>query len=166
MLGVPVLKISVGYFVFVGMLFSATPSLALPDKTPACAQAKYDVAVEITKEGGWFIESSGLNKDPSNPFPGSYSLWFALTPYRGYPAASSFTEGHRQAAFRFLEKSNLQAHANKLINSCPSLSNVAFGISNSGYWVQFYKFPDGTVRPKVCLAAPTDSEGWGYGYCT
>ena len=145
-------------------LLTTAPTYAYPGKTPSCAKAKYDIVKAIVGDGGWFSEASGPNKDPNNPFKGSYSIWFALTPSRGKIRGSGFTEANRRAASRFLQRSDLRAFATNLIKGCPSVSNVAFGISNSDYWVQFYKFPGGEVRPHVCLPAP-GRNGWGYSYC-
>ena len=139
--------------------------LGKPKDAPLCAEAKYDIAKGIIENKGWFTEGGSVIKSSSNPFPGAYSYGYGLTPGRGQ-VHTNFTEINRKAAYELLGNSGLlQGYANKIIKSCPEIAKVSFGIANSGYWVEFFKFPDGSVRQKVCLPDPGGPRGWGYGWC-
>ena len=160
-------KASVIYTSAFGLLTLSLPIIAQPQNPPMCAQSKYDIAMDLRQKEAWFIDKSTLIRDKQNPFPGSYLYSYALTPPRRLDMEYvRLKESNYQAATDLLaSRKLLLGYATNLIKNCPAIAIVSFGISNSGYWVNYYRFPNGSVRPRICMDDPGGPHGWGYGYC-
>lgn len=141
-------------------LFAASPALSKD-----CAGGLSDVLQDISSRGA--IIATVNNRDAGgcegNPFPGSKHLIIAL---EGSGQPSVNPKRASQAAQNILMSPQLNfSWAKKIMAACPDVAIVGFGMWQSGWQNMYYRFKDGQIRPKVCLAEMTKSSPWGVGWC-
>jgi hypothetical protein len=47
------------------------------------------------------------------------------------------------------------SYAKSLMKSCDDVSIVGIGIAKTGYWIEWFRFSDGSIRRKVCMSNPS-----------
>lgn len=151
---VPVTIVCIAFFFF---------CTVKPVRADDCDLVVHEIASDIQDRIGARISRITTEKQvSSNPFPNKRHLSFFLegVDFR-LPQPSS-----AKAAENLLNSSQLQlAYAKRIIANCNTYSSVSFGMDKTGWSNVFYLFPDGSVKPRVCVADTETEERWGVGYC-
>lgn len=129
-----------------------------------CDAAISDVLQDISGRGAMIarVEKRDASNYSGNPFPGSRHLVVAL---EGSGQPSVNPKRAAQAAENIMMSPKLNySWAQSIVEACPDIAIVGFGMWQTGWQNMFYRFRDGRVRPKVCISDMT-STTWGVGWC-
>lgn len=150
-----------GIFVF-GQSSGISTAIAA---TGDCKAALSNILTDIdTNKGALiaFVDENAIEGYDDNPFPASMRIRIGLD---GNAEAARDPRKAQAIASNILSSPKLiDSYAKSLMKSCENVSIVGIGIAKTGYWIEWFRFSDGSIRRKVCMSDPS-SNGWGYGYC-
>jgi hypothetical protein len=133
--------------------------------TGDCKAAVSNILTDIDSNKGAliaFVDENVIEGYDDNPFPGSMRIRIGLD---GNAEAARDPRRAQAIASNILSSPKLtDSYAKSLMKSCENVSIVGIGIAKTGYWIEWFRFSDGSIRRKVCMSDPS-SNGWGYGYC-
>ena len=152
---------SAGIFVFI--LYSATGTAMAA--TRDCKAALSSILTDIDSNKGAliaFVDENVIEGYDDNPFPRSKRIRIGLD---GNAESARDPKRAQAIASKILSSPKLtDSYAKSLMKSCEDVSIVGIGIAKTGYWIEWFRFSDGSIRRKVCMSNPS-SNGWGYGFC-
>jgi hypothetical protein len=109
-----------------------------------------------------FVDENVIEGYDDKPFPRSKRIRIGLD---GNAESARNPKRAQAIASNILSSPKLtDSYAISLMKSCEDVSIVGIGIAKTGYWIEWFRFPDGSIRRKVCMSNPS-SNGWGYGFC-
>ena len=130
-----------------------------------CDASIIGVLADIRNRGAVLANTSRSNANNynGNPFASSEELVIALD---GSGSGSSNPKLAVQVARNILMSKSLNLTWSKqIMEACPDLVIVGFGMWSTGWLNSFYRFKDGQIRPKVCTSTLEPSTIWGVGWC-
>ncbi|MCP9905527.1 hypothetical protein KBY85_15490 [Cyanobium sp. BA5m-10] len=152
---------SAGIFVF----FQYSTTSAAMAATRDCKAALSSILSDIDSNKGAliaFVDENVIEGYDDNPFPRSKRIRIGLD---GNAESARDPRRAQAIALNILSSPKLiDSYAKSLMKSCEDVSIVGIGIAKTGYWIDWFRFSDGSFRRKVCMSNPS-SNGWGYGFC-